>query len=208
MTEEKIKKEIPKKAEHIQEKNVRNRSERRTQRRPRQERPRSEFESKMIDIRRVTRVVAGGRRFSFSVTVVVGNGKGKVGVGLGKASDTSLAIEKASRMAQRHLLNVPLTKENGIPHDVRTRYAASDVLLIPAKGKGLKAGSAMRTVLELAGVKDVSAKILSRSKNKLNNARATLQALSLLEGAYFGAPSLKKNEEKENSKEKDGKEQK
>jgi small subunit ribosomal protein S5 len=158
------------------------RGERRA-RRPRQERPRSEFETKMIDIRRVTRVMAGGRRFSFSVTVVVGDGKGRVGVGLGKAGDTSLAIEKASRNAQRHLLRVPLTKDAGIPHDVQTRYASADVLLIPAPGKGLKAGSAVRTVLEMAGVRNVSGKILSRSKNKLNNARATVQALALLRGA-------------------------
>jgi small subunit ribosomal protein S5 len=169
-------------------------------RRPREERPRSEFETKMIDIRRVTRVVAGGRRFSFSVTVVAGDGKGRVGVGLGKASDTALAIEKASKNAQRNLIRVPLTKDGGIPHDVQSRYASADVLLIPAPGKGLKAGSAVRTVLELAGVRNVSGKILTRSKNKLNNARAAVLALSHLSGA---APAVMKIEEQSSNERKD-----
>jgi small subunit ribosomal protein S5 len=155
----------------------------RNERRPRRERApraRSEFDNKVIDIRRVTRVVAGGRRFSFSVTIVLGNGHGKVGVGLGKASDTALAIEKATRDAQRNMVTVPITEGGSIPHDVSVKYASSQVLLIPAPGKGLKAGSAVRTVLELAGVRNVSGKILSRSKNPLNNARATMCALRAL----------------------------
>lgn len=149
-------------------------------RRPREPRARSEFDNKLLDIRRVTRVVAGGRRFSFSVTLVIGDGKGQVGVGLGKATDTALAIEKATRHAKRHLLRVPITEGASIPHDVRAKYAAAQVMLIPAPGKGLKAGSAVRTVLELAGLRNVSAKVLSRSKNPLNNARAALCALSKL----------------------------
>ena len=128
----------------------------------------------------MTRVVAGGRRFSFSVTLVLGNGKGKVGVGLGKAGDTALAIEKATRDAERHLVTVPITEGASIPHDVQVKYASAQVMLIPAPGKGLKAGSAVRTVLELAGVRNVTTKILSRSKNPLNNARATVLALSKL----------------------------
>ncbi len=146
-------------------------------RRPRKPRVRSEFENKILGIRRVTRVVAGGRRFSFSVTIVLGNGKGKVGVGLGKASDTAIAIEKATRDAKKNLITVDLTENSSIPHEVQSKYDASEVLLIPTPGKGFKAGSAVRTVLELAGVKDVSAKILSRSKNPLNNAQATIKAL-------------------------------
>lgn len=159
------------------------RGDRRAPRRAREPRARSEFDNKLLDIRRVTRVVAGGRRFSFSVTIVIGNGKGQVGVGLGKASDTALAIEKATRDAKRHLLVVPMTEGLSIPHEVRAKYAAAQVLLIPAEGKGLKAGSAVRTVLELAGLRNVSAKILSRSKNPLNNARATVLALSRLKPA-------------------------
>ncbi|MBP9760196.1 MAG: 30S ribosomal protein S5 [Candidatus Pacebacteria bacterium] len=155
-------------------------SQRRPSRRPREPRARSEFDNKLIDIRRVTRVVAGGRRFSFSVTIVIGNGRGKVGVGLGKASDTALAIEKATKNAQRHLVTVPITDEGSIPHEVSAKYAAAQVILLPAPRKGLKAGSAMRTVLELAGLRNVSGKVISRSKNPLNNAKATSLALSKL----------------------------
>jgi len=124
--------------------------------------------------------MAGGRRFSFSVSMVIGNKKGKVGVGVGKAGDTALAIEKAARDAKKHLIEVPLNKDMHIPHDVRTKYASSEVMIMPAPGRGLVAGSSVRTVLELAGVKDVTAKVFSRSKNKLNNARATVQALEEL----------------------------
>lgn len=152
----------------------------RRQRRDRPQRQRSEFDSKMLDIRRVTRVVAGGRRFSFSVTLVIGDGKGQVGVGIGKAGDTALAIEKATRNAKKHLVRVPLTADLSIPHEVSAKYDASHVMLIPTPGKGFKAGSATRAVLEFAGVKHVSAKILSRSKNQLNNARATIDALRKL----------------------------
>ena len=146
----------------------------------RDERVRSEFDQKIINIRRVARVVAGGRRFSFSVAVAIGNKKGKVGVGIGKAGDTQLAIEKAARDARRHLIEVPMNKHQHIPHDVQIKLGASTVMIIPAPGRGLVAGSSVRTMLELAGVKDVTAKILSRSKNRLNNARATVAALKML----------------------------
>lgn len=146
----------------------------------RDERARSEFDQKIISIRRVTRVMAGGRRFSFSVAMVIGNKKGKVGVGIGKAGDTQLAIEKAARSAKKNLIEVPLNKDQHIPHDVTCKYASSEIMIMPAKGRGLVAGSSVRTVLELAGVKDVTAKIFSRSKNKLNNARAAIDALKQL----------------------------
>jgi small subunit ribosomal protein S5 len=146
----------------------------------RDERVRSEFDQKIIAIRRVARVVAGGRRFSFSVAVAIGNKKGKVGVGIGKAGDTQLAIEKAARDARRHLIEVPMNKYQHIPHDVEAKLSASRVMIMPAPGRGLVAGSSVRTMLELAGVKDVTAKILSRSKNRLNNARATVAALKKL----------------------------
>lgn len=143
----------------------------------RDERARPEFEQKIVGIRRVTRVMAGGRRFSFSVSMVIGDKKGKVGVGVGKAGDTQLAIEKAFRNAKKNLVTIPLTKDQHIPHDVSAKYASSEIIIMPAPGRGLVAGSSVRTVLELAGVKDVTAKILSRSKNKLNNARAAVTAL-------------------------------
>jgi len=139
-----------------------------------------EFDQKIVSIRRVTRVMAGGRRFSFSVSMVIGDKKGKVGVGVGKAGDTQLAIEKAVRSAKKYMIQVPLDADMRIPHDVHVKYASSEVMIMPAAGRGLVAGSSVRTVLELAGVKDVSAKIFSRSKNKLNNARAAVEALKQL----------------------------
>lgn len=146
----------------------------------RDERSRPEYEQKIVSIRRVTRVMAGGRRFSFSVSMVAGNKKGKVGVGVGKAGDTQLAIEKAFRQAKKNMVDVPMNKDQHIAHDVSAKYASSEVMIMPAPGRGLVAGSSVRTVLELAGVKDVTAKIFSRSKNKLNNARAAVKALSEL----------------------------
>ncbi len=145
---------------------------------PREERPRSEFDQKIVAIRRVTRVVSGGRRFSFSVALVIGNRKGSVGVGLGKAGDTALAIEKAQRSAKKRLVKVPLTKGMSLAHETSAKYSASVVVITPAPGRGLVAGSAVRTVLELAGVRDVTGKILSRSRNKINNAGAALKALA------------------------------
>lgn len=167
----------------------------RRQRRVRRPRVRSEFDNKILGIRRVTRVVAGGRRFSFSVTIVIGNGKGQVGVGLGKASDTALAIEKATRDAKKNLITIPLTAELSIPHESQAKYDASEILLIPTPGKGFKAGSAVRTVLELGGIKHVSAKILSRSKNQLNNAQATILALKKLSPV----PGKMKNDSKKDT---------
>lgn len=146
----------------------------------REERQRPEYEQKIISIRRVTRVMAGGRRFSFSVAMVIGDKRGKVGVGIGKAGDTQLAIEKAYRNAKKNIMTVPMNKDSHIPHDVQVKYASSEVMIMPAPGRGLVAGSSVRTVLELAGVKDVTAKIFSRSKNKLNNARAAIEALKSL----------------------------
>ena len=156
------------------------RNDRRPRRQARPERVRPEYDQKIISIRRVTRVMAGGRRFSFSVAMVIGDKKGKVGVGIGKAGDTQLAIEKAVRDAKRNMLVIPMNKDGHIPHDVHTKYASSEVMIQPAPGRGLVAGSSVRIVLEMGGVKDVTAKIFSRSKNKLNNARAAVEALKQL----------------------------
>lgn len=143
-------------------------------------RERGEFEQVTIDARRVARVMAGGRRFNFSLVVVIGDKKGRVGVGLGKGIDTALAIDKATRDAKKHLFTIPRTASGSIPHQVSTKYASSTVEIIPSKGRGLVAGSAVRTVLDLAGVTDVVTKIHSRSKNKLTIARATVAALKKL----------------------------
>ncbi|HET8574957.1 MAG TPA: 30S ribosomal protein S5 [Candidatus Paceibacterota bacterium] len=141
-----------------------------------------EFDQKILDIRRVTRVMAGGRRFSFSVTLAAGDRKGRVGVGLGKGADTAIAIEKAFNNAKKNMLKLSLQKNMSIPHEVEAKYCSSRLVIMPAPGKGLVAGSAVRSVLDLGGVHDVSAKILSRSKNSLNNARAAVLALSRLSG--------------------------
>lgn len=143
-------------------------------------RERGEFDQVTIDARRVARVMAGGRRFNFSLVVVIGDRKGRVGVGLGKGVDTALAIDKATRDAKKNLFTVPRTKSGSIPHQVSTKYSSSTVEIIPSKGRGLVAGSAVRTVLDLAGVTDVVTKIHSRSKNKLTIARATVAALRKL----------------------------
>jgi len=146
----------------------------------REERAKPEFDQKTLDVRRVARVVAGGRRFSFSVTMVIGNRKGSVGVGTGKAGDTALAIEKATKSAKKHMIKVARTGSNSIPHIIEAKYSSATVVILPAKSKGLIAGSAVRSVLELAGVTDVNAKIRSGSKNKLNIAQATIKALASL----------------------------
>ena len=138
---------------------------------------RSEFSQKIIGIRRVARVMAGGRRFNFSVAIVLGDKKGRVGVGLGKAADTALAIEKATRAAKRSMLTLNLTNNRSLPYNIGAKYCASRVEIRPSPGRGLVAGSSVRTVLELGGVSDVTAKILSRSHNPVNNARAAVEAL-------------------------------
>jgi len=148
--------------------------------RARAPRERGEFEQVTIDARRVARVMAGGRRFNFSLVIIIGDRKGRVGVGLGKGVDTALAVDKATRDAKKHLMTVLRTSSGSIPHKVMAKYASSTVEIIPSEGRGLVAGSAMRTVLDLAGVTDVVTKIHTRSKNKLTIARATVVALKKL----------------------------
>jgi small subunit ribosomal protein S5 len=139
-----------------------------------------EFDQKIIDIRRVTRVVSGGRRFSFSVALVAGDRKGSVGVGIGKAGDTSLAIEKALKNAKKHLVKVPVTKDMSIPYEISAKYCTSRVTITPTPGRGVVAGSSIRNVIELAGLKNVGAKLRSGSKNRLNNARVAIEAFKSL----------------------------
>src|SRR4051812_40900810 len=130
---------------------------------PRREaRAKPEFDQKIISIRRVTRVVTGGRRFAFSVAIVIGDHKGRVGVGLGKATDTPLAIDKSVRNARKNMIKVNLTKNGMIPHEVEAKFGSSRIIIMRAPGKGVLAGSSVRTVLEFAGIKEVSSKIFSR----------------------------------------------
>jgi len=141
----------------------------------------ADYDQKIIDIRRVARVVAGGRRFNFRVAIVIGNRKGEVGVGLGKADDTTSAIEKAFRNAKKNLIKVFLTENSSIPHETEGKLGSAKVYIKPSLGgRGLVAGGSVRTVLDLSGTRNVSAKILSPSKNKLNNARAAIEALKKL----------------------------
>lgn len=147
--------------------------------------PRSEFDQRMLSIRRVTRVSSGGRRFSFSVVMAIGNGKGKVGVGIGKAGDTSLAIDKALKNAKKNLVEIKTTKTMSIPHEVEAKYASAVISIQPSIGRGVVAGSAVRDLIELGGLKDVVGKVRSGSKNKLNIAHATLTAFRKLSTPKF-----------------------
>lgn len=153
----------------------------------RRERVRSEFDQKILEIRRVTRVSAGGRRFSFSVSMALGNKKGKIGVGVGKAGDTALAIEKAVKNAKKNVFEIPLTATNSIPHAVESKYNSARVKIMPSPGRGVIAGSALRDCIELAGLQDINGKIISGSKNKLNIAQATIDAFRQLKAPKGGA---------------------
>jgi small subunit ribosomal protein S5 len=140
----------------------------------------SEWQERVVQIRRVTKVVKGGKNLSFRAIVIVGNEKGQVGVGVGKAADVIGAVKKGVADGKKHLIDVPLTKSNSIPHLVTGSGGGAKVIMRPAApGTGVIAGGSVRTVLELAGVKNILAKELG-SGNPLNNARATVQALSSL----------------------------
>jgi small subunit ribosomal protein S5 len=156
--------------------------------RPRAPREKPEFDSKTISIRRVTRVVSGGRRFSLSVALVAGDRNGRIGLGTGKAMDTQIAIEKALKSAKRNMFTLKLSKQKSLPHDVNAKFKSSEVMIMPNKGRGLIAGSSARTILALAGVNNVTAKFYSGTKNKLNNARATMKALQEIAYAHGEAP--------------------
>lgn len=139
----------------------------------------SDYEEKNLEIARVTRVTKGGKRMRFRALTVIGNRKGRVGYGLAKGLDVAGATSKATAQARKALLTIPLVNET-IPHAVQAKFAAAVVLLKPApKGTGIKAGGAVRNVLELAGVPNVTSKILG-SKNKINNVKATFLALRML----------------------------
>lgn len=145
----------------------------------REEREKKEFDNKVLDVARVTRVVAGGKRMRFRACVIAGNRNGKVGMGVRKGLDVADAVGKATRTAEKTMIAVDLV--NGtIPHEIYQKSGAAKLLLKPAsRGTGIVAGGSLRIVLELAGVQNVAAKILG-SNNKINNAQAAIKALSRL----------------------------
>lgn len=157
----------------------RGRSDRPRKRREQEEKPPSEWTEKVVQIRRVTKVVKGGKKLSFRAVVIVGNQKGQVGVGCAKAAEVIIAIQKAIADGRKNLITVPIFKTT-IPHPIVGRSGAGSVMLRPAaKGTGIIAGGAVRTVLELAGVENILCKSLG-SKSPLNAANATMSALQNL----------------------------
>lgn len=138
-----------------------------------------EFTEKVIQVNRVSKKVTGGNKIGFSVLMVVGDKKGRVGVGLGKAGDVASAVRKASTYAKKHMITVPMVKTT-IPHEIRIKKGAAKILLKPAPaGTGIRAGGAVRSVVEAAGIKDIVSKILG-TDNKASNVYATFAALGKL----------------------------
>nr|YP_009541709.1 ribosomal protein S5 [Synarthrophyton chejuense]AYR05718.1 ribosomal protein S5 [Synarthrophyton chejuense] len=138
------------------------------------------WEERVIQVKRVTKVVKGGKKLSFRAIIIVGNEKGQVGVGIGKATDVIGAVKKGVTDAKKHIINVALTKTNSIPHKINGISGAAEIIMRPsAPGSGVIAGGSVRTVLELAGIKNILSKQLG-SNNVINNARATINALNNL----------------------------
>lgn len=145
----------------------------------RREEKRDEFEQRILEVARVTRVMAGGKRMNFRACVAIGDKKGNVGVGLGKGADVTMAVNKAVNKAKKKMVNVPMVKET-IPHEVHHKLGAAKILLKPAKqGRGVISGGVTRVIMELAGVKNVTSKTLG-TNSKINNARCTIEALAKL----------------------------
>lgn len=141
-----------------------------------------EFEKVTVDIRRVTKVVKGGRNMKFSALVVTGDKKGKVGVGMGKGAEVSIAIEKAGVDAKRRIVEIPI-KDTTIPHEVIGRFEKTKVIMMPAKeGNGIIAGGSVRSVVEMVGIKDITTKMYG-SNNPVNCVKATLDGLMQLRSA-------------------------
>ena len=141
-----------------------------------------EFEQQLVDLTRVTRVTAGGKRLRFRACMVVGDKKGRVAEGVAKGSDVAGAVDKAVKIAKKNMINVTIVKET-IPHEIQEKYGAALVLIKPARaGRGIIAGGPVRVVLKLAGIPNVTSKMLG-CKNKINNVRATINALKRLRKA-------------------------
>jgi small subunit ribosomal protein S5 len=154
----------------------------------------SDWEFKVMQIRRVARVTAGGKRFKVRAVVIGGNKKGIVGVGIEKGMDIAQAVEKAERSAQKNAIQVPIVGPGTIPYEVGGKVGAGEVLLKPAKeGKGLIAGGPVRTLLSLAGYSNVTAKIIGVTKNPLINTLAAMEALKNLSKSYQNKVNIREN---------------
>ncbi len=139
------------------------------------ERERSEFDQKVVEVKRVTRVTSGGKRMRFRALVVIGDHKGKVGMGLKKGADVSESVNKAVNAAKKNMVTLPLVNQT-IPHVLNVKYKSSSLMLKPAKpGTGVIAGGAVRSVVELSGIKNIVCKMLG-SNNKVNNVKAVFEA--------------------------------
>ena len=142
-----------------------------------------EFDSNLLDLTRVMRMTSGGRRFRFRAGVVVGDKKGKIGFGVAKGADVAQAVEKATRVAKKNLVTVPMINDT-IPHPVEAKFGAAKVILKPqAKGRGLVAGGTVRVICSMVGIKNISSKKIGKTSNKINNAKATISALKKLKYA-------------------------
>ncbi len=160
-----------------------------------EEKPPEEFEQRIVDIARVTRVMAGGKRMRFRACVAIGDKKGRVGIGLAKGADVTLAVAKAVNQAKKALVIVPMVKDT-IPHSVDHWFGAAHVLLKPAAaGRGIIGGGIVRTILELTGINNVTSKILG-TNNKVNNAKCVIEALDSLRAPKKQPASDAKTENK------------
>jgi small subunit ribosomal protein S5 len=148
--------------------------------RPFKEVKKDDIESKLLDLARVTKVTGGGKNLKFRAVIVAGDKKGKVGIGVAKGLDVSQAVEKATKLARKNMKEIVIV-DGTIPYEVQAKFGPSVILLKPQKkGRGLVAGGTVRVVCSLVGIQDISSKILSRTTNKLNNAKATMKALEKL----------------------------
>lgn len=151
---------------------------------------RDEYEQRVLEVARVTRVMASGKRMSFRACVAVGDKNGNIGVGLGKGNDVSIAVNKAINKAKKNIVNVPIVNET-IPHEIYNKLGAAKILLKPAKqGRGIISGGVTRMIIELAGIKNITTKTIG-TNNKVNNAYCTIDALSKLKRREKSAPAKK-----------------
>jgi small subunit ribosomal protein S5 len=169
---------------------------RKPKRRMKREKP--EFDQQIVDLARVTRVTKGGKQLSFRVCIVIGDRKGRVGYGIDKGKDVQIAVEKAVRKAKKNLFTIPILKGT-IPHRIEAKFKAAQIMMKPApQGSGIIAGSVVRVALELAGVPNISAKMIGRTTNKLTNIQAVFAAFGKLKvkAAPLKKRILPKKEEK------------